>query len=224
MIISIRDGILSFKNGSLTWLDDEDLDDLFKQASDEKVTEIDISENGLDELPFALCASIASIPTVRKLNLADNRLSMLPGYLTRIDTLEELDLQGNPLISPPPEVVKAGSAAVLAYLKRPMDETELTRVFREAAEQNIAVVDLSYRGISRLPGEIGLATATKVLKLDSNKIRSLPEEISRLINLERLELFYNKLTSFPLSIVHLPRLRVLLLQVNSIQTLPAEIG
>ena len=52
MDISIRDGILSFRGGSLNWLDEEDLDDLFKQARNEKVTEIDISENRLDELPL----------------------------------------------------------------------------------------------------------------------------------------------------------------------------
>jgi len=52
MDISIRDGILSFKDGSLNWLDEEDLDDLFKQARDEQVIEIDISENRLDELPL----------------------------------------------------------------------------------------------------------------------------------------------------------------------------
>jgi leucine-rich repeat protein SHOC2 len=216
MDISIRDGILSFKGGSLNWLDEEELDDLFKQARDEQVIEIDISENRLNELPLTLCVSIRSIRTVRKLNLANNWLSTLPGYLTQIDTLEELDLQGNPLISPPPEVVKAGTPAVLAYLKRPMDERELAGVFRAAAEQRSAVIDLSSRGISKLPGEIGLVTATKVLMLNHNKISFVPEEISKLLNLEWLELYSNRLTPFPLGTVHLPKLRVLLLAVNAI--------
>ena len=67
MDISIRDGILSFKGGSLNWLDEEDLDDLFVQARNEKVTEIDISENRLDELPLVevLCLTSTQQPRHR---------------------------------------------------------------------------------------------------------------------------------------------------------------
>ena len=58
MDISIRDGVLSFKGGSLNWMDEEDLDELFVQARNEKVAKISMSENRLEEL--TLTAAILS--------------------------------------------------------------------------------------------------------------------------------------------------------------------
>lgn len=45
---------------------------------------------------------------------AIHRLPPELGHLTHLDTL---DLSDNPLVSPPPDVVAQGTAAVLAYLR-----------------------------------------------------------------------------------------------------------
>ena len=103
------------------------------------LTELDVSGNALVELP----AWVGDLSDLEVLLLGGNRLVRLPGSLAGLDRLVRLDVSDNELIdlpvglvgpglvrlarldvsgnahliSPPPDVVASGSAAVLAYLR-----------------------------------------------------------------------------------------------------------
>ncbi len=59
---------------------------------------------------------ILRLTALTDLDLSGNEMHWLPAALGRLP-LETLDVSHNPMEDPPPDVVDAGSAAVLAYLR-----------------------------------------------------------------------------------------------------------
>jgi internalin A len=60
---------------------------------------------------------LGQLTNLKELRLDGNKLTGIPKELGRLTNLERLTLEGNPLELPPPEVVKQGMMAVLAYLR-----------------------------------------------------------------------------------------------------------
>ena len=147
---------LSITSGKLNQLTDQQLDKIFEKAYYDNVIEVDISENNLIELSIDLIISIATVGKIQRLDLSGNQLTTLSGSVTWPSTLKELAVEGNPLISPPPEIIKQGTEAILRYLKKPIEQKELVRIFEKAAEMNVTVLDLTERKITTIPEEIGL--------------------------------------------------------------------
>ncbi|MFT5860802.1 MAG: Leucine-rich repeat (LRR) protein [Flavobacteriaceae bacterium] len=85
-------------------------------------------------------------------------------------------------------------------------------------------IDLSRKGLTRIPDEVFDQTETKVLRLFGNKIDSISDRIGELVNLEELFIGRNELTSLPAAIGQLKKLRVLYVENNRLESLPEEIG
>ena len=85
-------------------------------------------------------------------------------------------------------------------------------------------LDLSGRGLTQVPPEIGELTALSVLYLFYNQLTNLPPEIGQLAKLTELRLDNNAITSLPPEIGQLSKLRELRLDINQITSLPPEIG
>ena len=73
--------------------------------------------NQIDSLP----PEIGDLHNLRELDLRDNHLTHLPRELGQVTQLADdnsyLRLSGNPLISPPEEVIAQGTPAILDYLR-----------------------------------------------------------------------------------------------------------
>jgi internalin A len=76
------------------------------------LTRLGLQRNRLTALPDAL----GSLQQLKRLYLENNRLTALPPSLGEL-TLATLDLEGNPLTSPPPEIVAQGTPSVLSFLR-----------------------------------------------------------------------------------------------------------
>jgi Leucine-rich repeat (LRR) protein len=95
-----------------------------------QLEELDLAGNQLRELPKEL----GRLAQVRWLDLSGNQLRALPAELGHLRELDGLDLVKNPprrglsldnnphLRHPPPEVVAAGTKAILAYLRAQQSE------------------------------------------------------------------------------------------------------
>ncbi|WP_413175371.1 COR domain-containing protein [Anabaena azotica] len=105
-----------------------------------------------------------------------------------------------------------------------MTEAELLQVIEEAARDGVTKLDLSFKQISSLPGEIGQLTNLQSLNLSSNQLSNLPPKIVQLTNLQTLNLSNNQLSSLPSEIGQLTNLQTLNLSYNQLSSLPPEIG
>ncbi len=86
------------------------------------------------------------------------------------------------------------------------------------------ILDLSGRGLTALPPEIGKLTDLTELDVSNNKLTTLPPEIGKLANLTELDVSHNQLTTLPPQIGKLTNLTDLVLYLNQLNALPPEIG
>ncbi|RCJ25694.1 GTPase [Nostoc sp. ATCC 43529] len=105
-----------------------------------------------------------------------------------------------------------------------MTNEELLKIIEQAAKDKVTELNLSGKGLTTLPGEIGQLTELRSLDLSFNKLSSLRGEIGQLTNLQTLNLRSNQLSSLSEEIIQLTKLRWLNLNENQLSSLPGEIG
>lgn len=103
---------------------------LVQQAAETKAIGLDLSRQGLIELP----PELSRLTNLIGLNLRGNQLSSLPSKIVQLPKLERLMLEGNPLISPPPEIAAQGIRAIRKYF------TDLEGEQKELAEAKVILV------------------------------------------------------------------------------------
>ncbi|MDZ8104769.1 MAG: COR domain-containing protein [Nostoc sp. DedQUE12a] len=105
-----------------------------------------------------------------------------------------------------------------------MTNEELLKIIEQAAKDKVTELNLSGKGLTTLPAEIGRLTDLRSLNLNSNQLNSLPREIGKLTNLQSLGLGSNQLSSLPSEFGQLSNLQSLDLGSNRLSSLPSEIG
>ncbi len=101
-----------------------------KEAAETGVTELNLSEQELIELP----PELFQLKNLIRLDLSSNQLSTLPPEIVQFTNLKELCLDGNPFVSPPLEIVEHGLPAICEYF------AELEGKTKELAEIKIILV------------------------------------------------------------------------------------
>ena len=104
-----------------------------------------------------------------------------------------------------------------------MTNEQLLQIIEKAVRDKVTELDLSSKGLTKLPAEIVQLTNLRSLYLSSNQLSSLPAEIVQLTNLRSLHLKGNQLSSLPPEIVQLTNLQYLYLSSNQLSSLPPEI-
>ena len=115
-----------------------------------------------------------------------------------------------------------------------MTQDELLALIDQAADEGWTELDLSGKGLTELPPQIGKLTQLETLilgKLDEeksewigNQLTDLPDEITQLTNLTSLDLSSNQITEIPEVIGSLTNLTELYLWGNQITEIPEVIG
>ncbi|WP_283137210.1 COR domain-containing protein [Rhizohabitans arisaemae] len=77
------------------------------------LTTLSLDNNQLTALPETL----SNLTNLNQLFISDNQLTELPQWLSNLTNLTTLSLDNNPLVSPPPEILVSGTAAILAFLR-----------------------------------------------------------------------------------------------------------
>jgi Leucine-rich repeat (LRR) protein len=171
------------------------------------------------------------------LNLGRNKLSALSVALALLTRLKELQLEMNPLSSPPMEIVSRGHEMVLLYLKRfdyipgldftlslpSLNLNQLPSDLRLYSSV-LTSLDISNNCLETLQDNVSVLHRLRELRATSNVLSTLPEEIGALLSLQRLYLQVNRLSKLPMSVSLLRSLQVLNVVENSLTVLGPEIG
>ena len=189
-----------------------------------RVTELDLSENGLRG---TVPPSLGSLAYLEFLTLSHNQLrGSIPPQLGKLTNLELLYLWDNKLHGTiPPELGKLTNLIVLG-----LGANELSgRISSELGNlKNLEVLHLrGNRLIGEIPSELGKLTYLALLNLSDNElIGEIPPELGNLTNLEWLALFENELSgTIPSQLSNLTNLTGLELSENKLSgAIPPELG
>ncbi|NEP17061.1 MAG: GTP-binding protein [Leptolyngbya sp. SIO4C1] len=206
---------------------------LIDQAAEEGWTELDLSGQGLTELP----PEIGKLTQLEKLvlgrvdeweysdgqskpKLVTNELSSLPPELAALENLKELSLSGNPLRHLPAVIFELKFLTILdltaiKVVKIPECVSQLT---------NLTCIEFSSNYISEIPEYISQLKNLVTFTLYSNYISEIPECISQLKNLSILGIDSNQIKEIPKYIGQLTNLTELWLYSNQISEIPECIG
>ncbi|BBC25827.1 COR domain-containing protein [Pseudanabaena sp. ABRG5-3] len=104
-----------------------------------------------------------------------------------------------------------------------MTDAELLAIIAQAEREGWTALNLSRRGIEKIPPEIAQLANLTSLDLADNQITAIPDEISNLTNLTMLDLSRNHIKSIPDEITNLINLTQLYIYSNNINEIPDAI-
>lgn len=141
-----------------------------------------------------------------------------PKYKLIFDSLVELRLNNNYLLSLPPEI---GQCTILRTLV--LSNNRIQSLPPEVKKLTQLIILSVYNNhLNSLPSEVGELTALQTFLVDNNKLEDLPPQIGKLANLEKLDLSKNKLKILPEEIGDLRFLRNLFIHNNELHSLPQK--
>ena len=151
-LTSIPKELAQLKNLTALGLDINQLTSVPKELGQLKnLTLLDLDENKLMSVPKEL----GQLKNLVSLNLSFNELTSIPKELGQLTKLERLDLEGIPLVWPPPDVVEQGTKAVLEYLRtseesktKPKGKRKKRKKTKGKKADKAAVMETSIAGFS----------------------------------------------------------------------------
>ncbi|MEG4631091.1 COR domain-containing protein [Microcoleus sp. AR_TQ3_B6] len=186
------------------------------RAAEEKLTQLDLSGLGLEELP----PEIRSLLNLRSIDLSGNPFGTMPELLLEMKQLESLNLTSIGLTEIPDALGQLSNLTGL-YLW----DNQIAAIPDALGQlSNLTELDLSNNQITSIPEAIGKLSNLTQLHLSNNQITSIPEAIGKLSNLTELYLSNNQITSIPEAIGKLSNLTELYLWNNQITSIPEAIG
>src|SRR6476469_1349319 len=203
------------------------------QAAEEKLTELDLSGLGLEELPpeIGKCTQLETLVLGKvekgewvdgKLTpkLITNHLSALPEELRSLVNLRSIDLSGNPFGKIPELLLEIKQLESLN-----LNSINLKEIPKEIGQlSNLTELNLRYNQIIQIPEVLGQLSNLRVLHLFNNQIAQIPEALAQLSNLIELYLGYNQITQIPKALAQLSNLTVLHLWHNQITQIPEALA
>jgi leucine-rich repeat protein SHOC2 len=156
--------------------------------------------------------------------VSTNRLGILPTGIGMCTELSNFEFHSNPFGSIPGEVIKAGAAVLIDYLKRffkagpPPGCEKLPGAWLGKSK----VLDLEGFFLYELPPYVYGLGYVEALLLKRNNISQLLPEVSLLRNMQRLDLESNQLRTLPLELCLCPLVE-LNLALNNLEEPPLEV-
>lgn len=152
----------------------------------DKIVDIDLSHNNLLNAPSLLF----SLPNLKRINLSDNLISVLPADLGDFwKDLESLNLARNRLKSLPTSLCKMERLKRLFLASNELDFDGIPSGIGKLS--NLQVFDASYNNLEVIPEGVVRCGRLKRLLLSHNRLITLPDAIHLLSDIEKLDLSDN---------------------------------
>ena len=219
------------------------------RAAEEKLTQLDLSGLGLEELPpeIGKCTqletlvlgkldeekeewvgnkltefpdAVLQLTNLKILNLSRNQITSIPEAIGQLSNLTQLDLMSNQITAIPEALGQLSNLTGLDLMSNQI--TSIPEALGQLS--NLTQLDLWANKITSIPEALGQLSNLTRLNLVSSQITSIPEALGQLSNLTQLSLNSNQITSIPEALGQLSNLRVLELSGNQITSIPEELG
>lgn len=194
--------------------------------------ELRIAANRIEQIPVALLAPLQALAS---LDCKSNQIREVKGPIWLMSKLKLIEVEGNPITSPPLAFVRKGRAAVMGYFrsvdnagrtrKLALADCELTSIPTEVmAIHSLASLSIDGNQVEHLPGALAPLKSLTFFSARRNLLAEIPASISSLQLLKTLDVSYNKLTDVPIAALQaLPALTALHLAGNQLLTPPFEL-
>jgi hypothetical protein len=149
------------------------------------------------EVPPQMVETVKKLEGVKKINLAHNKLTSFPEWITDMTELEEIDIRNNQIKSLPDGLEK------LTKLK---------------------VLQVSSNLLDKFPPVLGKLPQLKELYLSQNEMTSIGPEIGKLVNVEKMTLSNNKLPELPAEMGEMRNLQTVCVRNNKLRTFPPQLA
>ncbi|MGD9994472.1 MAG: leucine-rich repeat domain-containing protein [Salinivirgaceae bacterium] len=150
-------------------MDRSDLLSFLQRSKAGKVTELDLSNKGIEELPL----EIGEITTLKTLNLSFNSLKELPSTICNLINLEKLYLTRNSISRLP---IGIGNLSKLKHLD--ISYNPLGKIPREfGLFCNLETLDASFCELKTLPVELTNLFNLKEMNLEDNTLEFPPQKV-----------------------------------------------
>ncbi|KAI0984753.1 hypothetical protein GJ496_006338 [Pomphorhynchus laevis] len=179
--------------------------------------ELFLDSNQLRELP----KNLFKLSQLRLLTISDNEIEFLSPDISNLVLLEQLDCSRNELICLPDEIRFCESLQILNISGNPLQNGLPAGVTGLLNLQHLTLNDCS---LTHLPEDIGSLTNLQTIEVRENLLRVLPESICQLSSLLSIDLGSNELCQLPRNLKSLSSLKDLWLDLNELEYLPSEIG
>lgn len=159
---------------------------------------------------------ISKLDSLERLDLSRNLIEIIPRWIEELPNLKHLNFSFNRLKVVPKYIsqFKTLNYLILSnnHLKRlPQSIGELRRIYR---------LEIRNNQIEYLPESIGNISSLETLLIDGNKIKALPESIGNITSLKNLIIANNLISTIPSSIKRLKFLEEINLNNNRIKKVP----
>jgi Leucine-rich repeat (LRR) protein len=179
-------------------MNQEELFNLIDQAAEDGREELNLTGQGLTELP----KEIGKLKNLTKLALDYNQISEIPDSISELKNLAELYLVGNQ-ISKIPDAISELKNLTDLYL----GSNQISQIPDSIVGlKNLTELYLSNNQISEIPDAISELKNLTGLYLHSNQISQIPDAIIKLTNLRILDLGNNLIREIPAEIIQLENL------------------
>uniref|UniRef100_A0A1J3IB61 Plant intracellular Ras-group-related LRR protein 7 n=2 Tax=Noccaea caerulescens TaxID=107243 RepID=A0A1J3IB61_NOCCA len=153
------------------------------------VRTLDLTHNKISDVP----GEISKLINMQRLLIADNLVERLPGNLGKLQSLKVLMLDGNRISCLPDEL------------------GQLVRLEQLSISRNLLIY---------LPDTIGSLRNLVLLNVSNNRLKSLPESVGSCASLEELQANDNAVEELPASLCNLIQLKSLCLDNNQVNQIP----
>ncbi|KAK1793095.1 hypothetical protein P4O66_011510 [Electrophorus voltai] len=175
----------------------------------EKTGVFQLTGKGLQEFPEELQRLTGNLRTV---DLSNNKIEVLPAFISSFQQLRSLTINSNKLASLPNDIGKLKKLEVLILNGNQLQQLPAS-IGQLKALRTFSVSGNRFR---EFPSGLGSLRQLDVLDLSRNQIQTVPAEVAELQAIE-INLNQNQISTLSLELSRCPRLKVLRLEENCLE-------
>jgi Leucine-rich repeat (LRR) protein len=164
---------------------------------------------------------LTKLRSLESLDINDNSINSVPKSIAKIPKLLDLGLYGTMIETVPSEIFEKETLWNLSLEYN--YKLNLKKLFKNINNKRLKALFIGASRISNIPKEVQNLSKVGFLCLWRNNIKELPKEMTLLNDLVSLDLSYNSFSKFPNIITKIEKLKNFEIDSNQIESIPIDL-